>query len=307
MILAMEQLNSQRIQLLHSKAMADGVRLQRIQNEVRGLQIRAVWHHLAVRLNSQHIPVRAACRNLPAEKELALARRGSTKQRTVVYTCVTGTYDRPVRPFYRFDHCDYVLFSEHPADGWSWQKIPEKLQKMKHPAWINRYLKLHPFQFFADQYDYAVYIDGNITPVSDLSVLAELVNPKTGLAFHRHCSRSSLSGEVTACKNLKKGNLRYLRRQIRKYKSEGMPDNYGLAEGNVIVTDLKNHTAKKLMDMCWHEFAAHNGGRDQIVWPYVLWKSGICMEEVCTLGNNVWMNPKLYITEHARNRQSDRK
>lgn len=296
---ALERMNHERLELLNSPCMKDGIRLHRLKNEVKGMQIGAVWNHLLVRCFQKKIHTKGAERNLGSVQEKELARCGRPGIRVVVYTCITGNYDMPKEPFYAFRHCDYILFSKQQAHGWDRRDIPEGLSRYRQPAWINRYLKFHPFELFAGSYDYSIYLDGNITPVSDLSVFTELVDPQAGLAFHRHCSRLSLTEEYTACKNMKKGSPRHLRRQVNAYRKEGMPDDYGLAEGNVIVTALGNKTAKKLMRMCWHEFVKYKGGRDQIVWPYVFWKAGIPMGQVCTLGNNVWRNPKLFITAHT--------
>lgn len=300
MIAALEQTNRERIRLLSSQEMADGLRLQRMKKELRSANLKMLWNHFAIRCFRGKIHTKGAQYNLEPFTEKRLARQGSKELRVAIYTCVTGGYDMPMAPFFAFDTCDYFLFCEQEADGWTRQAIPEKLSKMNDLAWVNRYIKLHPFEFFADEYDYAIYLDGNITPVSDLSVWASLVDPKVGLAFHRHCSRCSLKEELTACRNLKKGNPDHLRRQLASYRAQGMPDDYGLLEGNVIVTDLKSSTARRLTDQCWREFVKRAGGRDQLVWPYIFWKSQIPMERVCTLGNNVWRNSKLFISSHAQ-------
>ena len=54
---------------------------------------------------------------------------------------------------------------------------------------INRYIKLHPQEFFLNEYRYAIYIDGNIRVMSDLSPYTRKCNCKTGIAMHRHVQR----------------------------------------------------------------------------------------------------------------------
>lgn len=303
MIMALEHLNRERIQAVNNDIVSAALRMQRIKTEIRSRKAGELVNHVLIRGFRKKIHTKAASQNLEYGEELNMARHGSPGIRVAVYSCIAGSYDLPRAPFYMFDNCDYLMFTDQlSVTGWENCKMPERVMEWKDTAMRNRYMKFHPFKFLAGRYDYSVYLDGNITPVSDLSVLTERVDPEIGLAFHRHCSRSSLEEELTACMNLKKGNSYYLRRQADAYRSEGLPDDYGLVEGNVIVTDLHSRTAKKLMDSCWQELVRSKGKRDQIVWPYVLWKAGIPVSKVCTLGNNVWLNPKLYISNHVNQR-----
>ncbi len=298
-IAALERLNRERISIADSELVSQARRLKRLQTEIRQRKLGALFHHIFIRGFRKKIHTKCAGRNLDRDQETAIARHGSPQTRVAVYTCIAGGYDHPGKPFYTFDSCDYLMYTDRmDVQGWERRRIPQHLLKWKDPAMINRYMKFHPFEFLAQEYDYAVYLDGNITPVSDLSVLAECVDSRAGLAFHRHSSRSSLKEELTACKNLKKGNPGCLQKQAEAYKLQGMPDDYGLVEGNVIVTDLKSRTARQLMDACWRELVKRNGKRDQIVWPYILWRAGIPVSQVCTLGNNVWQNVKLYTSDH---------
>lgn len=238
--------------------------------------------------------------NLSFEEQNKLARIGKQNIRVVVYTCVTGSYDTIVTPYYIADNIDYVLFSDKNIENniWQYREIPINISNLYSNAMVNRYIKFHPYDLFADDYDYAIYIDGNICPISDLSVMTEQINNKWGIAFHAHCARTCIYEEAKACKILNKGNLKKIKLQLEKYNLEGFPIDYGMIEGNVIVTDLKNNKAKKILDDCWQELILSDGGRDQLVLPYILWKHNIKTQEVSTLGNNVYKNPKLRITSH---------
>ncbi len=238
--------------------------------------------------------------NLPLKEQQELARTGKEDIKVVVYTCITGKYDNLVSPYIYPNNIDYILYSDLvDAQGWNHKDIPEKLRKKYNNALINRYIKFHPFELFQDKYDFSIYIDGNITPISDLSVLTELINTEIGIAFHSHCTRNCIYEEVKACQILKKGNLVQLEKQVKRYKGEGFPKEFGMVEGNVIVTDLKNTKAKKLFSECWDELIRSESGRDQMVWPYLFWKKEIEIERICSLGKNVYYNPKLRIKQHS--------
>ncbi len=51
-------------------------------------------------------------------------------------------------------------------------------------AGLNRYYKMHPDVLFED-YNYSIYIDGNIKVIGDLTAYINLIS-KAGIAVHRH-------------------------------------------------------------------------------------------------------------------------
>ena len=79
-----------------------------------------------------------------------------------------------------------------------------------------------------------------------------------------------------------------------------MPAHYGLLEATIIVVDLKNEIAIKLMNEWWDEFNYWKSGRDQLAFTYVLWKNGFTLNDVGILGNNKFINPKFRIGSHAQ-------
>ena len=156
---------------------------------------------------------------------------------------------------------------------------------------------MHPKELF-ENYDYTIYIDGNIRIISDISNFVRCTNEKTGLAFHRHYARNCVYREKEACKLYKKGNESKLQQQIQRYKDNGFPKEYGLLECNVIVTDLKNLNAINILNNWWDEFYLSESKRDQISLPYILWKLNYKMDDIGSLGNNVRENMKLEILNH---------
>lgn len=219
----------------------------------------------------------------------------------VVYTSIMGNYDTLQAPFLSFDNIDYVVFSDQlqtDKEGWNYKELPEQVKNIPNNITKNRYVKFHPHELFDKEYDYAIYIDGNIKVMSDLTDLVYAINPKSGLALHRHQFRNCIFKEIEVCKLLKKGNYEKLRQQVQKYKQEGFKEEFGLLECNVIVTDLKSTIAKNVLEEWWKEFICSESYRDQISLPYVLWKNGYEIQDIGNLGNNVYENPKIRILEH---------
>lgn len=223
------------------------------------------------------------------------------KPKVAVYTCITGKYDNLIQPFTKFANIEYIAFTDNlqqATNDWNIKDIPENIRKLKNNILINRYIKFHPHELFSDKYDYSIYIDGNIKVISDLTNMIYGINNKTGLAFHRHQFRDCIYNEIEVCRLIKKGNYAKLKEQIEQYKKEGFPSRYGLYECNVIACDLKNDNAKQLLNSWWDEFKNSQSLRDQIALPYVVWKNGYKFNDIGSLGNNVYKNPKIRIESH---------
>lgn len=217
----------------------------------------------------------------------------------VIYTCITGGYDKLRDSF--ADGLDFVAFIDTKgvtSNCWKISKIPEKIKKLNDKALINRYIKFHPYELFGDKYDVAIYVDGNVSVVDDVRSLATVAKKcKTGLALHRHRQRDSLYNEAAVCRIIGKGNKEKISCQVDRYRKEGFPEEYGLFECSVIVTDLHNEKGKKILDDWWEEYLSSGSGRDQLAIPYVLWKNGYKFSDVGSLGKNVYRNPKFLIAE----------
>ena len=229
------------------------------------------------------------------------------KYKVVVYTCITGDYDNLSEIKKKSDNFEYFAYLDSDKknqNGWKIRSIPainipkkEEFNNKERNIIENRYLKFHPYELFGDKYDYAIYMDGNIDVIGDLTPLIYASQNKTGLALHKHRQRDSVYNEAKVCKILKKGKPTQLQQQINEYKIDGFPNKYGLFECNVIVVDLKNKNGEKLLKCWWDEFIRAGSMRDQIALPYVMWKNGYSFEDVGLLGDNVFKNPVFSIHE----------
>ena len=226
--------------------------------------------------------------------------KNDNEYKVAIYTCITGNYDEVEEPLIKEDGCDYFLFTNNKnikSDNWKIMPIPEEIANMGNNAKVNRYIKMHPKELF-DEYDYSIYIDGNIKLVSTISQFVKQVSEKTGLAIHRHCTNECIYNEVKDCRAYGKGNYSKLKKQVKRYKKEGFPKDYGMLECNVLVSDLKNNNSKRIFDEWWNEYLSSESMRDQIALPYVLWKMKILVEEIGNLGKNVNSNSVIKINSH---------
>lgn len=219
-----------------------------------------------------------------------------------VYTCISGDYDNIQEPLLTFDNVDYIAFVDNPQkvhatnSHWIYKSTPSNLTKYSNIL-RNRYIKFHPKEFL-NQYDYSIYIDGNIRIVSDIRPFIQYCNAISGLAMHIHGKRDCCYDEAQVCLLYHRGNPQKIKQQMQMYQDEQFPKHFGLNEANVIVSDLKNNQSVTLLDKWWQELVRSESLRDQLAWPFVLWKNGLNIEDIGCLGVNVYFNPKLEIQKH---------
>lgn len=223
----------------------------------------------------------------------------SEKPKVAIYSCVTNGYDNIKEPFIKMENTDYYLFtdSDNITSGkWNIKQLTKETEKFE-GALKNRYIKMHPYELFKE-YDYAIYIDGNVKVMSDLTELVNSINEKTGISMHRHKLRNCIYDEIKVCKIRHKGNYEKLKEQAERYKKEGFPEKFGMLEATIIVTDLKNENGKMIYKNWWDELISSESLRDQISLPYILWKNNLQIQDIGNLGNNLYKNPKFRVGIH---------
>jgi len=223
-----------------------------------------------------------------------------SNSKIAIYTCIFGNYDKIYEPKFIPNNCDFYIITDQFTVNNSCFKVinPNKYEILElDNIKRNRFFKMNPHLIFPD-YEYSIYIDGNIEVYSDLT---ELVNkiPKSGIAFHAHNKRNCIYNEYEVCKLLGKGDSEKTKKQINSYKEDGFPNGFGMVEANVIARQHNNPICKDIMADWWKEYSIW-GGRDQISLPYVIWKHDLKISEIATLGENVHVNPGIRIYNHKR-------
>lgn len=223
-----------------------------------------------------------------------------TNERIAVYTAVFGKYDEIQEPLVSPDNIDYYIITDQevPADS-SWKKI--KLSDLNinldsyDNVMKNRFVKMFPDKIF-NNYDYSIYIDGNIKVISDLSEYIHRIGNK-GLSIHSHGKRDCVYQEAKAIKIYKKEKKETVDNYLKLLKSRSFPEKFGLLECNVIVRQHHHEICQKVMKEWWIEFSKHIK-RDQLSLPYVLYKNKIEVNDISLLGENIYTNPSFRIVSH---------
>lgn len=210
-------------------------------------------------------------------------------KKIVVYTCITNKYDWLLPPLSTPSNVDYVCYTDsykRNKSGWEVRPIPEKLSSLPHNL-VNRYFKFFPHKFFSN-YEWSIYIDGNLRILTDLSTIVDELYREGGLVgCPDHPDRSTIIEEVPVCKSLGKfstADLQIIDAQIDNYLADGMPESQPLTENNFIVRKHSDPKVQELMGLWWDNLEKYTN-RDQISFPYVVWKSGLPLKRLTFAGS----------------------
>ena len=219
--------------------------------------------------------------------------------RIAVYTCIIGKYDNLLEPLIVPDNIDYFAITDFPipeTSKWKWIDA-NSFEEVKDfsPTLTNRFFKINPHKIFP-QYKYSIYVDGNIRIYTDFT---EHINrmSKYGFSHFRHSKRTNVFQEAEACKALKKETEENIDLYIERLKSNGFPSEYGLLACNILAREHNNPTCISIMEQWWYEFSNYVK-RDQLSLPFVLYKNKIKVDEVATLGGNVYKDYSFEIVRH---------
>ena len=220
-----------------------------------------------------------------------------SNERIAIYMAVFGKYDNIPEPYFVPDNCDFYIFTDQEIKEdsvWIKKDLPLELSNFSNIE-KNRYLKMHPHKVFND-YNYSIYIDGNIQIITDLTEYINYLN-EYGLGIHMHDSRNCVYDEIEAIKKTKKEKKDILEKHKNYLLEDNMPKNYGLLQCSVIVREHNNPICIEIMEAWWNEFSKYSK-RDQVSLPHVLYKKNIPINKIGLLGNNLYKNPSFRIKVH---------
>lgn len=202
----------------------------------------------------------------------------------VVYTCITGDYDDAREPEYISDRCDYYLISDKKPEKetiWQWINIKDVIPPyITDSIFRNRYCKINVDKVFP-QYRYSIYVDGNITIMGDITEsIGHLKKARVGVTGMYE--KDTVYLQALRCMAQEMDYPERWQEQMRHYWLQGLPEDTMVYLCNILVREHNNPICVKLMREWWKEFCKYVR-RDQISFPYVLWKNGIDIDDMLEL------------------------
>ena len=196
-----------------------------------------------------------------------------SKNRNVIYTCITGNYEPLDDPMKISEGFDYICFtnSNLKSDIWEMRPIPEELNDLSEVK-KQRCIKINP-QRYLPEYDLSVWVDGSIKLLKDINeFISGNCSDVESIYIPKHPSRNCIYKEMETCIKLRKDKESNIAPQREKYKEEGYPENYGLVQSNIIIRRHNEPDCIKLMETWWYELK--NGShRDQLSFNYAMWRN----------------------------------
>ena len=199
----------------------------------------------------------------------------------VVYTSIFGDYDEK---------------QEQRVSGWDW-KCFDETNSVKIYSDNNRNakkFKVLPHRYFGIDYEYSIFIDGNMKVVGNIDELIDKYLSDANVAFYSHdhntldarnCpyeeAKTILSlGEKNMKITPERGTLNYkdnpyvIKKQMDRYAHEGFPTNNGLITGMVILRRHNESDCMRVMEDWWTEIK-YGSKRDQLSFNYCAWKTNL--------------------------------
>lgn len=214
--------------------------------------------------------------------------------KTVVYTTITGDYDKVHEILYREDGVDYLLFTNNPritSKTWTVILVESDLDNIT----LSREIKMMPHKYLRDEYDYSVYVDANAVIYGEITNLTRYLHDGKSLAVSRHSIRTSVKDEIEACVKMRGTNRAEAEEQYNTYLREGFKDDMPLLECGILVRRHKDERLQQLMQTWFEEF--QNGvKRDQLsLLPCI---SRLGYENYIVMDGSVWHNQFNRIQSH---------
>ena len=217
----------------------------------------------------------------------------------VVYTAVTGEYDRLKEPPHAaVSGANFVAFVDAPtrsamtSDVWQPRAVHAEFRDPVRNAKIHKILS---HVYFPDV-EYSLWLDGSVAIRSADSIrrLVEVHLADCDLVVFRHSKRDCVYQEASICLQRRLDDPAVIWDQIRRYTKEGHPPHGGLAECTVV---LRRHTAAvKAFNEAWWEEITNGSTRDQLSFPYVARKMGL---RYGTFPGTIFSNPLFRREPHA--------
>lgn len=193
--------------------------------------------------------------------------------RIVVYSAIAGGYDNLRDIPKKETDVDYICFTDLNIQSRTWDIRPLPLYLKELPSTkAARCIKTLPYHFLPD-YEVSVWVDGNIEVLGRIREFVSIqLQDGVELATSYHPDRTCVYDEADAVIRFGKDTPEEVERQIEAYKREGMPTGLGLAQTGIIVRKHLSEGCKKFCKQWWEEIL-DKSKRDQLSFPYVLWKN----------------------------------
>lgn len=189
----------------------------------------------------------------------------------LVLTSITNDRDKLIDPPLAFDNCDYVAFVDKKENVKIWEQ-----RDVLNFSQIDRYQNRRNAKIYKiissvmfPEYEYIIWSDGNHQLKKDPQTMIDDYGDSDMYVF-KHPDRNCVYEELHACLNWELDERINLKNQYKFYREVGYPNDNGLYELSTFM--LKNTKIVKELQLMWYEQINKFSSRDQISFPFCVWK-----------------------------------
>lgn len=182
----------------------------------------------------------------------------------VVYTVILGDYTLQ-EPSVINNGWEYICFTDQDLTSDIW-----KFVKIEGGRKTSRKIKINSYKYF--DYDICLYLDSKFKVKKNLNDFIDN-NLNSDLCLMQHSKRNCLYDEGYFCMKFGLDTSDNILPQLNKYESENMPKNFGLFAPGIMIK--RNTPEVNEFMKLWYEEVFNHSYRDQISFPYILWKNPI--------------------------------
>lgn len=193
-----------------------------------------------------------------------------------IITALAGNKEKLHDPRLTFLNADYFAFVDNIDQNvgvWNQKPLLHFSQDSKYANRRNaKIYKIMP-HLFLPEYEYYFWVDVSHEVIMDPEEVIENYLKDSDVGVFKHTQRNCAYEEAKIINELDYDHRTNIDNQVNTYKSQGFPENYGLYE--LPVSIRRNTKNTKIMNLMWWDQICQFSSRDQISFPYCLWKTGI--------------------------------
>lgn len=182
-----------------------------------------------------------------------------------IYTAIFGPYDDLKEPLVVTEGWKYICFTDQNLKSDVWQ-IEKRSLINGDARRTSKHYKILFHEHIEDRY--SIWVDGSFYVNCDLNVFWQrFVSPVTLL---KHPSRDCVYQEAKACIQNRRDRPEIIRKQIERYRAQGLPANSGMSASGIMLREITPESRE--FSELWYYELVNGCGRDQISYAYVNWK-----------------------------------
>ena len=206
----------------------------------------------------------------------------------IIYSVNTGGYDDFKEPSVVDPNVRYILFTDnkyYKSKIWEichTDFLPKNLDNRRKA----RYIKLNP-HIVLPEHDVSFWVDHCYRPkFKNTEQLLKEINHNLISCF-KHDVRKCIYSEAEEVKKQKLDYPNLVDNQMKRYRLEGFPQNFGLFDSGFTIR-TNNNQVKNFNETWWKELS-ENSARDQLSQVYSSWKTKVPIKPI-TVDSNIYSN-----------------